>query len=89
MEASTFEHKNLQAATFTDVNLAEARFDNVNLSSSQFNNINLRGSKFTDINFSHASIEESCIDGLVIWGMNIRELIEAEWARRKAEVTLD
>ncbi len=56
--------------------------DDANLQDASFTNINLSGAKFTDINFSHAAIEECCIEGLMIWGYDIRALIQAEKARQ-------
>ena len=79
-----FSDQHLAGAKFTNVNLAGATFEDVNLLDAAFTNINLSGAKFTDINFSKVTIEECCIDGLVIWGYDINRLIEAEKARQKA-----
>jgi uncharacterized protein YjbI with pentapeptide repeats len=79
-----FDNEHMTGAKFTNVNLAGAVFVDVNLLDAAFTNINLSGAKFTDINFSKVTIEESCIDGLVIWGYDIYALIEAEKARQKA-----
>jgi uncharacterized protein YjbI with pentapeptide repeats len=65
---------NLRGASFRDVNLAGARL----------NDVNLAGTRITDANMRDVRIEESCIDGLVIWGVEIRPLVEAELARRRA-----
>ena len=72
-------------ARFRNVSLAEATFDDVNLGRATFQNINLSGARFTDINFSHVVVEESCIEGLMIWGYNIQALIEAEKKRQEGQ----
>ena len=77
----TFNDQQMPGVKFTNVNLAGAVFNDANLQDASFTNINLSGSKFTDINFRHAVIEESCIEGLVIWGYDIHALIEAEKKR--------
>jgi uncharacterized protein YjbI with pentapeptide repeats len=82
MNSEIFDSQQLAGAKFTNVNLTEAVFDDANLQDASFNNINLSGAKFTDINFSHVVIEESCIDGLLIWGHDIHALITAEEARQ-------
>lgn len=80
--SEVFDNRQMPGAKFTNVNLAGAVFDDANLQDASFTNINLSGAKFTDINFSKVVIEESCIDGLMIWGYNIHALIEAEKARQ-------
>ena len=78
-----FEHQCLAGATFRDVSLEAVTFDDINLKNAQFHNVNLSGATFTDINFSHATIDEACIEGLMIWGVEVKPLIEAEIQRRK------
>ena len=82
--SDVFDNQCLPGAKFTNVNLAGAVFDDANLQDASFRNINLSGAKFTDINFSHVTIEKSCIDGLIVWGYDVRQLIEAEKARQES-----
>ncbi len=76
MNGQSFDNENMSGATFYNVNLETASFDDMNMKETRFVNVNLEGSKFTDINFKNGSIAESCIDGLVVWGHNVQELIE-------------
>jgi uncharacterized protein YjbI with pentapeptide repeats len=81
-QPQVIEKQCMQGVKFHDVNMQAATFDDINLGQAKFNNINLSGATFTDINFSHATIDESCIEGLIIWGVEIKPLIEAEQKRR-------
>lgn len=81
-QKQVFEKQCMENVTFHDVNMQAAVFDDINLKQAKFHNINLSGASFTDINFSHATIEEACIEGLIIWGVEIKPLIEAELKRR-------
>ena len=76
MSGQSFDNENMSGAAFHNVNLERASFDDMNLKEAKFNNVNLEGSKFTDINFKNGSITESCVDGLMVWGHNVQELIE-------------
>lgn len=82
MDQPDFTDKDMTGTRFQNVCLANASFDDINLASATFQNINLSGATFRDVKFANVTIDESCIDGLVIWGFNVRELIEAEQARR-------
>jgi uncharacterized protein YjbI with pentapeptide repeats len=84
MSQNNFTQQCMAETEFHDVNLQNAVFENVNLSGATFENINLSGATFRDVKFANVTIDESCVDGLVIWGFNIRELIEAEQKRRAA-----
>jgi uncharacterized protein YjbI with pentapeptide repeats len=81
-QTRVFENQAVQGVAFHDMDMQTATFDDINLKQARFNNINLSGATFTDINFSHATIEESCIEGLIIWGVEVKPLIEAERQRR-------
>ncbi len=81
--SEVFDNKVMAGAKFANVSLANAVFDDVNLGGATFQNVNLVGAKFSDINFSHAVIEESCIEGLVIWGYDVGALIAAEESRQR------
>lgn len=82
-QKQVFEHQCLAGVTFRDVSLEAATFDDINLEQATFHNVNLSGATFTDINFSHATIDEACIEGLIIWGVEVKPLLEAEIKRRQ------
>lgn len=85
MAHTAFEDENMNGFTFRNVALSRAEFTDVNLSGANFRNVNLSGATLRDVNLSHVTIDEACVEGLVIWGVEIRPIIEAELARRRAE----
>ena len=71
-----YQCASLAGAQFLDVNLEAARFEDVNLRSASFENVALVGATFKDINFSHASIGDSCLEGMKINGILVTELLD-------------
>lgn len=68
---------------FHTVMLAGASFRNINLAHATFENINLSGAALFNINLSNTRIDFCSIDGLVIMGIPVAPLIEAELKRRE------
>jgi ankyrin repeat protein len=67
---------------FQGMDLHGAAFNNVNLGRSTFHNINMAGAVLLNINLRNAIIDFATIDGLKIFGVEVRPLIEAELKRR-------
>ncbi len=59
------------------------QFESQSLNGAAFSNANLQGCVFTDVNLTDVSIDNAKIDGLTIFGHDIRALIQAEIARRR------
>jgi uncharacterized protein YjbI with pentapeptide repeats len=75
-EAKKIEGQRFDGTVFQDCSMAELHFENVNLKGARFQDVNLSGAVLDDVNFSNVSITNSCIDGLVIWGYDIHELLQ-------------
>jgi hypothetical protein len=79
-----FEHVNLRGAAFTDVYLTGASFRDVDLSGAQvrsamFNGSRMRGVELVDVTISGE------LDNVVVNGVDIAPLVEAELNRRTPE----
>jgi uncharacterized protein YjbI with pentapeptide repeats len=59
----------------TRANLSGSTF--TKLAGSRWNNVNLSGLRITDANLSHASIAESCTEGMTIDGIAVADLMAA------------
>lgn len=80
-----FENRDMAGAVFQRVNLADATFDDANLGNATFHNINLEGATIRNANLKDVHIEDAYIEGLIIYGFDIGQLIEAEEDRRDPE----
>jgi ankyrin repeat protein len=69
---------------FHAMHLHGAVFNNVNLGRSTFHNINMAGAALININLHNAIIDFATIDGLKIFGVEVKPLIDAELKRRAA-----
>ena len=74
----------MNPARFESQDLGRARFDDVNLAGARFRECNLTGSKMSGVLLEGADID-GAIDGLVVNGVEVAPLIEAELDRRHPE----
>lgn len=72
----------LRGAEFADADLTGARFRKVHLNDARFRMVDLSGVVMRDVSLSGAAIDAE-IDGLLINGVEVAPLIEAELARRE------
>lgn len=76
------DHATTPGATeFTQADLRGARFRRVRLNDARFRMVDLSGAVLRDVSLSGASIDGE-IDGLVVNGVDIAPLVEAELTRR-------
>ena len=70
---------------FENVDLSEAVFHDVNLRQVIFKDVNLSGASIRNANLENFSIEDAYIKGMTIFGLDIEQLISAEFDRRDPE----
>jgi hypothetical protein len=71
--------------TFENIDLSEAVFHNVNLAGANFKDVNLSGASIRNANLENFSINDAYIKGMSIFGLDIEQLISAEFDRRDPE----
>jgi len=72
-----------RGTTFQNINFNGSLFDDIDMSDVAFQNINFKGSTFINMNFANVQIDDAVIDGMKIYGIEVRPLIMAELEKRR------